>query len=250
MIDCIIGAAVKYSPEQVRPFVKSLFQANYTGRCLLFVDREDTAQEVERWGWEAAEPGGCPFPQPHSNRFFWIKDAMPDCQGVLCLDVRDTIFQLNPESLPSLYLNVFAEADTMTIGSCPYNSKWIRVGYGEDMLRRIQGMSILCVGSFCGAAGVVAEYLDRLCREIEKIQGKTTEFQDQAAHNYLIQGGEAVATCWRNERSPVYTVGYLPRGSVQTEGEYIVNQAGEVPAVVHQWDRHDNLKDLVLAAYQ
>jgi len=251
MIDCIIGAAVKYSPEQVRPFVKSLFQANYTGRCLLFVDRQDTALEVERWGWEALAPGAKHSRHPHSSRFYWIKDAIPeDVEGVLCLDTRDTIFQLDPSSLPSEGLHFFEEDRSQTIGSCPYNSEWILKGYSPIILDYLKPRPILCVGSYCGQRAAIMAHTEALCKELDRAQTVAQCFVDQAAHNLLAYVYCKNYDIWHNEKSPVYTVGHLDRGSVQTEGEYIVNQAGEVPAVVHQWDRHDNLKDLVLAAYQ
>jgi len=253
MIDCILGAAVGYTAEQIRPFLKSLSLSGYTGTCLVFCDGE-TAEEVFRWGFDPLQPGPSVTKHPHSNRFFWIRDNIPaDCEGALCLDTRDTVFQMNPESLPTEGLQVFEEAEFMSIGSCPYNSKWIKVGYGDAVLQQIQSAAILCVGSFCGEREAVQQYLGLLCDEIQLLQPRTNEYQDQAAHNYLCWAaphGPPNWDSWRNEESPIYTVGYLQRGTVQIAHGNIVNRSGQVPAIIHQWDRHDNLKGLVHDRYQ
>jgi len=54
---------------------------------------------------------------------------------------------------------------------------------------------------------------------------------------------------WHNEVGEVYTVGYLPQESVRVKGDTILNASGWVPAVIHQWDRHQNLSALVERLY-
>lgn len=245
MIDLIAGYAKGYSQSHVRPFFKSLYESGYTGRVLFFADG-GAAKEAEKWD---ADVRPCPplKVKVHSDRFLCLEEAISEinCEGVLLTDTRDVIFQKDPSiALPSKGLHVFEEDKSMTLGSCPYNSEWLRLGYGGNILRNLGHFPISCVGTTCGDLLSVHHYLDNLRREIERIQPKTHKPQDQAAHNYLIRK-KLKATVWDNEEGEAYTVGYIPRGSVKMVDDKIVNRVGKVPTVIHQWDRHKNLKNFV-----
>jgi hypothetical protein len=166
--------------------------------------------------------------------------------GLFVADTRDVIFQKDiTNALPSEGLNVFEEHAEVTIGSCPYNSLWIELGYGKTVLEEMKTWPISCVGTICGGRPEMLDYLDRLSHEVRRIQPRTRKPQDQAAHNWLSQF-VLNPTIFPNEIGEVYTVGYIPRGTVQIRHDgKIVNRLGEVPAVIHQWDRHRNLKEHV-----
>lgn len=255
MIDCILGYAKGYSRKQILPFLKSLLTTGYEGMVIMFADGEAAEALKSEHGTLNMDVRPVPAVNtlPHAERFYHLKDVIPkDAHGVLLLDTRDVIFQENPCYLPSDILNVFEEDDSMTIGKCPYNSLWIKTGYGEISLKELSSKPILCVGSFCGDARLVKRYLDMLVSELKRIQPRTNDPQDQAAHNWLCNALEQTPTPpfrWKNEHSPIYTVGYIPRETVQIQGGYIMNKMGNIPAVVHQWDRHHNLTDFVEKTY-
>ncbi len=247
MIDLVMGYARGYNGDQIRPFLKSLRQTGYQGRIVLIADG-GAMREAANWGADARP---CPVvPRgmlPHSARFVEMARLARalNWTGLFVADTRDIIFQKDiTEALPSTGLNVFEEDGGMTIGSCPYNSLWIELGYGPEVLKAMNEWSISCVGTTCGARPEMLGYLDRLSAEVQRLQPRTRRPQDQAAHNWLIRF-ELKPTIYPNEVGEVYTVGYIPRGSVRIVNEQIVNVAGQVPAVIHQWDRHRNLKKLV-----
>ena len=250
MIDLVAGYAKGYNAKQIRPFLMSLRQTGYEGDILLFADK-GAAAEGARWGADV-RPVPALSIKVHSDRFIRLEDAIRKLHfstGVLLADTRDIIFQKNPaEHLPSEGLNVYEEDKCMTLESCPYNSKWLRLGYGEGILDRLSPFPISCVGTVCGDIASIRTYLGKLRAEVENIQPKTHHPQDQAAHNYLIRM-HVGAKIWPNEGAEVYTVGYIPRGTVQVKEGGILNASGHVPAVVHQWDRHQNLKALVEGSY-
>ena len=128
MIETVLGAAIGYTREQVRPFLKSLRMTGYTGRIVWFADKGG-ADEARDWG---AEVLPCPKvkTKPHAERFYWMLEEMSkrDLGPTLCLDTRDVFFQTNPAHLPDTGLHVFEEDECMTIGSCPYNSLWVKIG--------------------------------------------------------------------------------------------------------------------------
>jgi len=245
MIDLVAGYARGYSADEIRPFLKSLRQTGYNGRILLFAN-DGAAKEAEKWDVDL-RPITSPRIKVHSARFICLEEELQniDCEGILLSDTRDVIFQKNPsEYLPSQGLFAYEEDQSMCIGTCPYNSLWIKLGYGEEVLEQMKTYPISCVGTTCGDRDSILFYLKQLRKEIEKIQPKTSHPQDQAAHNYLIRGDIEVQV-QHNEEGEVYTVGYISRGSVKIKDNKIINQSGLVPTVIHQWDRHLNLKNLV-----
>lgn len=246
MIDLVAGYAKGYSASQLRPFLKSLRMSGYSGHILLFADRGGL-QEAKKWDVEAIP---CPplRMKVHSDRFLCIRDVLKgrSYEGVLLSDTRDVLFQKNPAlKLPYIGLSAYEEDARETIESCPYNSNWIRIGYGEDALKHLGSYPISCVGTVCGDFDSITKYLHKLCKEIETIQPLTGEPQDQAAHNVVIRG-DTMTDVWANEEGEVYTVGYiLPRNAVEIRDGAIVNRAGQVPTVIHQWDRHTKLQEYV-----
>jgi len=251
MIDLVAGYARGYNAEQIRPFLKSLRDTGYEGDILLFADG-DAAKEAEKWDVEIH-----PVPKlrikVHSDRFLCLEEVIKKqpCEGVFLADTRDVIFQKNPSNnLPSHWptIHAFEEDESMSLGSCPYNSKWIKIGYGEDMLKELSGHPISCVGTISGDYLSILVYLKQQVEEVMRLQPKTTEPQDQATHNYLIRK-VLKTTIWNNEEGEVYTVGYIPRGSVKIQDGKIINKAGKVPTVIHQWDRHKNLTRFVEERY-
>ena len=242
MIDLVAGYAKGYTQDVIRPFLKSLRDTGYEGQVLLFADG-GAALEAKKWDVDVRRLPVSSM-KVHSARFLCLEEALrgpASCSGVLLTDTRDVVFQQNPTTfLPSQGLNVFEEDRSQTLGTCPYNSEWLKVGYGEAVWRGLSARPICCVGTTCGTLDAVRVYLQRLRAEVERIQSKTHLPQDQAAHNYLVYR-DKTARVWPNEYGEVYTVGYLPRESVRVVGGKIVNQLGKVPAVIHQWDRHQNL---------
>jgi hypothetical protein len=250
MIDLVCGYAKGYDAEQIRPFLKSLRNSGYEGKILLFANG-GAAEEASKWDVDIR-----PVPNPrmkvHSARFICIAEALSDidCEGILLADTRDIIFQKDPsESLSSTGLHVYEEDHSQSLGSCPYNSLWLDLGYGKQILDKLSTYPISCVGTTHGDRGSMLFYLEKLVEQIKNIQPNTNHPQDQAAHNYIIREKLIDADgvyVWGNEEGEIYTVGYIkPFGTVKFKDNLIINQSGKVPAVIHQWDRHPNLTALV-----
>lgn len=138
----------------------------------------------------------------------------------------------------------------MTLGSCPYNSEWLKIGYGDQALDKLKDFPISCVGSFSGGRLRVCNHLYRLTGELKSLQKKTHKPQDQSCHNFIIRNNKNDdQTIWGNEVSEIYTVGYIPYGTVEIKENTILNKNGCAPCVIHQWERHPNLTELVNRLY-
>jgi hypothetical protein len=255
MIDLVVGAAQGFNGRQIRPFLKSLRDNGYEGRVILFADK-GAAREAAQWDVEVLP---CPPVKvlPHAERFLWIHKKITnldwDPRGIFLADTRDIIFQGNAANLPSYGLHAFEEDPCMTIGSCPYNSEWMELGYGKPGLDATRDQSIICVGTICGDPLGVGRHLQRLCIDLEKLQPKTRKPQDQSCHNYIIRSTPPTQkTVWANDNPWVYTVGYVGhpvRDTIRFNDEGIMNGNGLYPLVVHQWDRHPSLKEFVEERY-
>lgn len=172
-----------------------------------------------------------------------VLDKLPDDGRVMLADGRDQVFQGDVfAELKAGFLHVFSEDSRITIGSCPYNGPWVKRRYGAEVLEKVRDLSILCVGTVVADVPLARDLVSRMCGEFaghERFPG-----EEQAVFNVLVylHLRNEMVWGWGNEGGPVYTVGYLPRESVEVIGGKVVNRAGKVPAAVHQWDRHENLK--------
>jgi len=248
MIDLVLGCAKGYNAEEVRPFLRTLRKVSgYKGRVVWFASG-GCVKEAKKWGVEVRP---CPptTMKIHANRFLWCLDALWDikCEGVLLADTRDVIFQNVLSQLSNEGLHTYEEDKSMTIGTCPYNSLWVKLAYGQKGLEKLGSLPISCVGVSHGDRRSVLQYLELLVGEILRVQPKTNKPQDQAAHNFVVREMMKEAVVYPNEEGECYTVGYVPPGKLELRGRVAVNKAGLVPTIVHQWERkrHSRFKQLV-----
>jgi hypothetical protein len=228
----VMATAFNYAIDAVEAFWKSLISTGYQGKIIIVADDCEASKWLKEQGAMifAAPPAGHPI---HSNRYFAYRNILKDIdEPVVIADIRDVIFQKNPEYyMPTEGVNVFQEYEGMTIGKCPYNSRWMN----ELNINQWDNRTIICAGI---TSGRLSEYLDKLCNMLEKAPFMAGI--DQAVHNHLIYSGKVSANIYSNEEGQVYTVGHLPKESVYVD-DNIRNKTGEIPCMVHQYDRHVNL---------
>jgi hypothetical protein len=76
---------------------------------------------------------------------------------------------------------------------------------------------------------------------------------DQGIHNYLAYTELAsLITLCPNRDSEVLTMGLMPRDEAfpRNEAGKLIDRHGEEYAVLHQFDRHENLKREILSRYE
>lgn len=159
-------------------------------------------------------------------------DTLPTDEIIMLSDLRDVVFQANPDELYPEKLWVFLESDTHRIVDEDYNRSWILQGWGETGLERIGNRRISCAGVTIGKQPDMAKYLKRMC---EHLNGLLYSGADQGVHNWMIWNNEIDCKIWDND-GPVYTVGLEPKLDVRYHKIY--NRNGELPYIVHQYDRH------------
>jgi len=194
----------------------------------------------------------------------WALQYQPHSQ-ILLIDVRDAYFQSDPfsglksssKNTPSGILILYGENKVaVNIAKSKYNCNWIRGAYGTGVLAKISNHTISCSGSTIGEQVAIESYLRAMIQQFEETSCKIKGC-DQGFHNYLFrmnllegaagiskvifhdQGEGNVNTLGAMREKPLTEWGILDKKGVVT------NWDGSTSPVVHQFDRDQELNDLV-----
>ena len=267
MTNLILGTVKNYNYAQIRPFLDSLSAVNYAGEVVLLVSdisRKTASKLLERGIKLVYFTDYYPFLSDYNEvlselglpakydlplslctmRFVMYYLYLSRLDGkynrVMLTDVRDVIFQKDPFAFnDNNQLSVFLEDDKHRIADCPHNSKWIKQSFEEGVSEQIKNKNISCNGIIIGPTGSLLDYLKKMMDLIFRVG--PPGIVGQGFHNYLIHTGKLPgANIFSNESGPVLTLG-LMSGYCQNEAGELLNQAGLVPNIIHQYDRHPKL---------
>jgi hypothetical protein len=181
--------------------------------------------------------------------------------------------RLGPDGMPQILVSS-QESRTMSIGRCPYNSKWLVECYGPAALDVLANWPIICSGLIFGTIHAVEsymkEYMVPACVNCMKMQG-----WEQGPHSFLLHYAadpdkalgyaklrdvpSAAATVALAERMAsqmrvinepaegdwLCTVGYMPDGTLKDDEEGFplsVDKPTKRCRVMHQFDRFKKLE--------
>lgn len=275
----VMGLAAGYHAGDVRPFLTSLRATGFTGRCVLFAS--PTTRDTGRMADMGADI--LPFERPpalahlpyNALRYFLYLDLLRQAPRpyarVLISDVRDVIFQRDPFSFPwTEGLNVTLEDARMTIGTCPYMTRWTTGHLGEAAWRALAGQRISCSGTTVGDHAAMLDYLERLTGLLlpfsptppppapaQSADGPSgtpppptgMAGYDQGVHNRLLHGGRLPKVTLHDNAGPILTLGYKETPPATDARGDILNDAGIPAVMVHQYDRMPELFRAVRARY-
>src|SRR5439155_17357625 len=164
--------------------------------------------------------------------------------NVLVTDVRDVVFQKDPFDFPVAdRIHVAMENPDIPIGECPWTSSWTREAYPLRMLEQLKDGELSCAGTTLAPVPLMKLYLRSMIDEFASMDN-AHEHADQPAHNVLVHGGNLDPIVkLRNFEGPILTVGSEPRYRLNAQG-LLVNRDDSVVAIVHQYDRHPELRRL------
>jgi hypothetical protein len=127
------------------------------------------------------------------------------------------------------------EDDSKTIGDCPYNSKWMRDIYPE-YLEEFQGKNLICPEIIVGSYSEFKKLLIAMITESNTLLDKSYLVDMAILMKLFYTDKLPNCTAIPNEDSYVYTVGYVD--PILVSRHNVVNRRHEIPAIVHQYDRH------------
>jgi hypothetical protein len=245
----VLGTAIRYTVDQLTPFVISI-RKHYQGRVALLVDTvsDDLLEffrqyNIEYYKVELENRKIKPleiFNIRHREYLRLVETIFTEFDRMLITDVRDVFFQDNPfKHLSVAELEFFAEP--MSLSSCEYNSGNIKDLYGDHTLSQIGSNLILCAGTTIGTRNGILKYLKLMLAELHRLaEEKGRLVEDQAPHNYLIYNNYFPNHVkYYTGEGPVATL-HHQRSVVFNKDRYIINKDSTVTPIIHQWDR---LKD-------
>ena len=194
---------------------------------------------------------------PNNTRWKIFRDFTEahgdEYEQIFITDTRDVIFQADIFDRFkgfSNWLGCVTEADDIRgskFGN-KINYNWIVSCFGKAEADKLVDKKIICCGTVIGSAAEMKIF----CRELWKIlEHKTTEIFDQATMNYLAYNGLLpIENLFELDvdGGEIFTNGLIKDNKIR--GEFILRGDGGIPAVVYQYDRHEDLTKLVDKIYR
>lgn len=230
-----------YTWDKSAPFVRSLRCHGYKGDIVFFGNVPDAGTLSMYNDYDVKVK--------KVNNLFNFQDVIDYLsvnfyEKVFASDVRDVVFQDNPfyyfdtESL-------FLFEEDLNIGEQSLNAHWIRHGYGQVVLDTLKDRKIINAGISCGGVDAVIECLSMLR---DKLISST-----QATLDFLVYTGQIRAKIFSNNGGFVWNIGT----KIDTEHDdfyvldapYICTKQHILPVVVHQYDRHPGIANMIKECY-
>jgi hypothetical protein len=175
-------------------------------------------------------------------------DGRPPYEHVFFCDVRDTAFQSDVflANKGRKGFVAFLEHKVRTIGDCGWNSKWVSDCFGQEGLDRVASNWISCSGTSLSTWDDGMTYVSMVAEQLAGNPKCENNGVDQGIHNYFLHSGKLVqsltaVTVDENESGFVATVQLMPVVTLDRMGR-LLNDKAEPVAVIHQYDRVDELK--------
>jgi len=186
--------------------------------------------------------------------YFFLKSRFKEFRDrtVLLTDIRDVVFQNDPfkYNYNTSKLYFFTENKDCPIQENSFNSSWIHSLYGSAVLSEIGKYRCICSGMILGSVELIIGYLDTMIRHISEIQ-QVVRGGDQAIHEFIIYK-EGVDNCeiLSNEDGPIMHLHTIkPEDIAVDENGYIRSKNNAIVDIVHQYDRHDFLREAFCKKY-
>lgn len=255
----VLGLAAGYHYGDVRPFAKSLKQSGFAGRCVLFVS--PTTRDADRMAAEGLEV--VPFERPAEAEHIpynawryslykdWLLQSGERFDRILITDVRDVIFQSAPMAFDwADGVNVTLEDKRMTIGQCPYMTRWVTGHLGKEAHAAIAQCPISCSGTTVADHDGMMDYLGRMLSHMAGFKpGKSMAGYDQGVHNHLLHNDMLPKVTKFDNRGPILTLAYKKGVPALGEDGLVLNDAGQPAVIVHQYDRKPEIFKMLRERY-
>jgi len=261
--DLVIGMAIGYGAEQLRPFVLSLKETDFAGDLVLIISKSETGpdsiRQLEEWGAKLVYYEGWRYMPMvvHCTRYpkYYEFLSQNHYDYILLTDTRDVIFQSDPLAIDkSADLYFFAEDKNVTIGSCLSNSQWLKSAFGTETFARHYNKTVYCGGTTMGSYNGIMRYLTATL-EIIGMANPAALFApgiDQSFHNIIIHENIVSGFRLMENQKHIATMCYIPKDGVRMLPDGTIENAdGTVSPIVHQYDYppHEDINDRVLKRY-
>lgn len=278
----VITVASGYREEQIRPFLASLraFSPNASLRLIVDRHRPEFEADVRAWfpgcgfyllpslplrdfalkrkwarsilkraaRWSRSQDLGKRLLKINFLRHSVIRDLLAgwnlDHANVLLTDCRDVFFQGDPFSgeWPLLWT---CEEDKR-IEECGFNGPILKRAGGEAAYLEAKHFPIVCAGVMGGRVDHVRRYLEQSSKIVDRLVPQIVLTDgDQGIHNYLVRLRPELQCTVLPNGCRAANLGYTdPRNLIIENNIVRLRNRSDVPAILHQYDRHPNLDAL------
>jgi hypothetical protein len=261
--DLVLGLAIGYSADQLRPFVLSLKKTDFAGDLVLIISKSETdpdsIRQLEEWGARLVYYEGWRFmPMAvHCVRYSKYFEFLSQNEYgyILLTDTRDVIFQSDPMAIDkSKELYFFAEDKAATIGSCLSNSQWMKSAFGTETFARHYNKIICCSGTTMGSYSGIMRYLIATLEIIGMVNPAALLAAgiDQGIHNVIIHEQIIRDFHLMENQKHIATMCYIAKDGVRMLADGTIENAdGTVSPIVHQYDYppHEDINKKILQRY-
>ena len=255
----IIGVIRGYGWIDIEPFFVSLIKNAVNVDCIIFYDdiSDWTMNQFTKINNDKINIKLIAIPDEYKNRLIidlrwtlyinYLQSHKDEYKQVLLTDIRDVIFQddlFKNYVKYDKYLGYSTEEPKLTE---PTNASWIINFFGKETYEKLKSNNIICCGTIWGTIDTVLMF----AHEMEKLLKKSKFWgAEQAIANYIIYNKILpIDNLIENDvnNCSVLTNGWRP---TEIKNNKILNFNNEIPAVVHQYDRHKHLFELIDKLYR
>eukprot|EP00547_Thalassionema_nitzschioides_P001202 CAMPEP_0194213292 /NCGR_PEP_ID=MMETSP0156-20130528/13721_1 /TAXON_ID=33649 /ORGANISM="Thalassionema nitzschioides, Strain L26-B" /LENGTH=451 /DNA_ID=CAMNT_0038941285 /DNA_START=203 /DNA_END=1558 /DNA_ORIENTATION=- len=198
----------------------------------------------------------------------WATLYSPEKSKIWLFDARDVFFQRHPfedkdiSGCAQTSLHVFEESPRFKIREQRSNRRWIKGGYGDAWYQHLASDNVICSGTTFGGQIAIEWYTRAMVHQFDRTNC-TIYGCDQGHHNvlvrgHLLEGSNKVASIHIHPQgsSVVDTLGLaLENTTLRSLGllldnETIVNFKGRISPIVHQYDRDEEFRGIMLERSQ
>lgn len=251
----LLSVVIEYSWEKIFPFVKSLINAKIQN-CdfVMFIRKlsKSVINYLRSFGIVIYEIEENPNIKIFSLRWKiyskFLKNNKSKYNLVLSVDIRDTIIQNDLFSLYKKFDSFLAFSFEDATVDKLINNNWIIDKYGIEIFKKIRNEKTVNAGTVWGTVDKFIEFADILWERLSIFP----EAIDQTVINYLIYHERILHNFLRfsDLNGPVMTIGLTKKGNIKIDSENnIINYKGNIASIVHQYDRHRNIKILIKNKY-
>jgi hypothetical protein len=127
-----------------------------------------------------------------------------------------------------------------------FNKYILTTNYGEAVAKELEPNRILCSGTTLGSQEMMIQYIVTLMnqRDIKKMMEVGGIPDEQGPYNYIFHKNLIPHTKLENGKG-VGTLCLVHPNQLKVLDDGRVSVYGQIPSVIHQWDRHNQIPHLI-----
>ena len=254
----LLGIIVNYSWGKILPFIKSLNNAHLINSdIIMFISglTKSVINNLKSFGIIVYNiPNRFKDVQHiYNDRWRIYQDFLNNNKNkynlVLSVDIKDTIFQNEFFSIYENYSDILGFSfEELTLENSN-NKYWIIEKFGNDSFKKIKNKRVINAGTIWGTINTFIEFSSILYKNLLMYP----EALDQSVVNYLIYNENILGNCKKissDEYGPVITLGLTNRKNIVLDTKNnILNYNGQIASIIHQYDRHPDIKKIIKEKY-